>query len=99
MTLAAENLLWLRGQVRTGGRRSVSDLLDRLVSDMRTGGKAGGVGQSIVGRVRIDPSDPDLHRADLAVKALFTRSLGRPARDSNPPRPKGRVVSRRRRRG
>ena len=99
VTLAAENLLWLRGQVRVTGRRSVSELLDRLVSDVRTDGKAGGVSRSIVGRLRIDPSDPDLSKADVAVGALFTRSLGRPARGSNPPRPRGRVVSRRRRRG
>lgn len=99
VTLVAENLLWLRGQARATGRRSVSELLDRLVSDVRTGGKAGGVSRSIVGRLRIDPSDPDLTKADVAVRAFFTRSLGSRARGSNPSRPRGRVVSRRRRRG
>ena len=39
ITLEEENLLWLRGQARAGGRRSVSQLVDRLVSDARAAGR------------------------------------------------------------
>lgn len=78
LTLGPENLLWLQGQARATGRRSVSDFLERLLTDVRMSGKtAGGTVRSVVGSVRISQSDPDLLKADATVRALFTASLAR----------------------
>ena len=78
LTLRPENLLWLHGQARATGRRSVSDFLDQLLSEARTNGKTAGVAiRSVVGSVRISKSDPDLLKADATVRALFTASLAR----------------------
>jgi hypothetical protein len=78
LTLGPENLLWLQGQARANGRRSVSDFLDRLLSEVRTNGQTvGGAMRSVVGSVRISKSDPDLLKADATVRALFTASLAR----------------------
>jgi len=78
LTLGPENLLWLQGQARATGRRSVSDFLERLLSDVRTNGTTSRrAGRSVVGSVRISESDPDLLKADTTVRALFTASLAR----------------------
>lgn len=78
LTLGPENVLWLQGQARATGCRSVSDFLDRLLSDVRTNGTtAGGAVRSVVGSVRISKSDPDLLKADATVRALFPASLAR----------------------
>jgi len=78
LTLGPENLLWLQGQARATGRRSVSDFLERLLSDVRTNGTTSRrAGRSVVGSVRISESDPDLLKADATVRALFTASLAR----------------------
>lgn len=69
MTLQRDNLLWLRSQVAVTGCRSVSQMLDQLVSQARQAEKI--VPRSVVGMVRLDPSDPDLEQADALVKALF----------------------------
>jgi hypothetical protein len=73
VTLQTENLTWLKGRVRAGGARSVSDVLDRLVTEARTRGRGGEV-RSAVGTIDIDPSDPLLDRADEAIAALFAAS-------------------------
>ncbi len=39
VTLSRENLVWLRGQTRATAGRSVSETLDRLVAEARTGGR------------------------------------------------------------
>lgn len=77
VTLEAENLTWLKARARAGHARSVSDVLDRLVTDARTRGRGGEV-RSVVGTIDIDPSDPLLDTADEAIRALFTESLRRP---------------------
>ncbi len=77
VTLDADNLTWLRARAGAGQARSVSDLLDRIVSDARTRGTGGGV-RSVVGTIDVDPSDPLLLKADDAIAALFTESLARP---------------------
>lgn len=77
VTLDAENLVWLKGRVGAGGGRSVSDLLDQLVTHARTSGRIG-PSRSVVGTIEIDPDDPLLDRADAAVRQLVDRSLGRP---------------------
>ncbi len=77
VTLDADNLTWLKARAGSGQARSVSDLLDRLVTDARTRGTGGGV-KSVVGTIDVDPADPLLLKADEAIAALFTESLGRP---------------------
>jgi len=70
VTLSADNVTWLKSRVAAIGRRSVSELLDQLISDARQAGHSGSA-RSIVGTVDIDPSDPLLESADNAVQALF----------------------------
>ena len=77
VTLGADNLTWLKARVGATGARSVSELLDRLVTDARTRGSLGPV-RSVVGTIDLDPGDPLLDDADAAVAALFERSIGRP---------------------
>ena len=85
VTLDAENVTWLRGRAGGGDFRSVSDLLNRLVSDARTTGGTARV-RSVAGTIDIAPSDPALLKADAAVRALNDRSLARPliARERSP---------------
>lgn len=73
VTLQTENLTWLKGRVRVVGARSISDVLDRLVTEARTRGGAGAI-RSAVGTIEIDTSDPLLERADEAIAALFAAS-------------------------
>lgn len=77
VTLQAENLTWLKARAGSGEARSVSDLLDRLISEARVRGGGGPV-RSVVGTVDIDPADPLLLEADEAVRGLIAGSLGRP---------------------
>lgn len=77
VTLDAENVTWLKGRAGGGEFRSVSDLLNRLVGEARTGGQTAGV-RSVVGTIDIDASDPLLSRADAAVRDLYETSLARP---------------------
>jgi hypothetical protein len=97
VTLDAENLTWLKGRAGAAGFRSVSELLDQIVSAARASGQAGPP-RSVVGTVDIDPADPALEQADAALRALFDASLGRPvvAKASSP---RHRVAKRSRRRG
>jgi hypothetical protein len=77
VTLHTENLTWLRARAAASGARSVSELLDRLVSDARAHG-TGGQARSVVGTIDLDPADPLLLEADTKVRAAFEASLGRP---------------------
>jgi hypothetical protein len=77
VTLDSENVTWLKGRAGASDVRSVSELLNRLIEDARTGGQTGGV-RSVVGTIDIDASDPLLTRADAAVRALYDASLARP---------------------
>ena len=70
ITLEADNLTWLKGRAGASGVRSVSELLDQLVTAAREAGGAGHA-TSVVGTIDIDPGDPLLERADEAVGALF----------------------------
>jgi hypothetical protein len=85
VTLRAENITWLKGRAGADGLRSVSELLDRLVSEARATGRAG-PSRSVVGTIDIDSGDPDFEEADAAVRALFDASLSRPlvVRESAP---------------
>jgi len=75
VTLRPENLLWLRGQTHASSRRSVSETLDELISEARAGGRGRPEAiKSVVGSIRIRPSDPGLTQADGAIRGLFSAS-------------------------
>jgi len=86
VTLDADNLVWLKARAGAAGLRSVSELIDRLVTQARTSGTAGPV-RSVVGTIDIDAGDPSLEQADGAVRAMFDASLRRPmvVREVSPP--------------
>lgn len=76
VTLAEDNLVWLRGQVRLRGARSISSVLDSLVSAARSSTHADGSAiRSVVGTIHISDADPDLLNADAAIRALFPTPL------------------------
>jgi hypothetical protein len=77
VTLDADNLMWLKGRAGAAGIRSVSELLDQIVSAARTSGQIG-PSRSVVGTIDLDASDPWLEEADEAVRGMFDASLGRP---------------------
>ncbi len=97
VTLDAENITWLKGRARGAGARSISDLLDRIISQARAAGRTGPA-RSVVGTIDIDAGDPLLERADAALSSMFAASLRRPVRGrETAPAPAGR--SRRAKRG
>ena len=77
VTLESANLTWLKGQAGATGVRSVSELLDRLVTQARKT-RSIGPARSVVGTIDIDAADPLLHDADAIVRSLFDTSLRRP---------------------
>ncbi|MBI4476927.1 MAG: hypothetical protein HY654_07120 [Acidobacteria bacterium] len=79
VTLETDNLLWLEGRTRAWGRRSLSETLDRLITEARGSARfpAGKI-PSVAGTIEINPSDPDLSKADSYVRALYEESLSRP---------------------
>ena len=75
VTLDQENLLWLRTQMATARRRSLSETLDQLVTDARRGGRvAEGTMRSVMGTIDISDADPELLEADIYVREQFSRS-------------------------
>jgi hypothetical protein len=78
LTIAEENLTWLKGHaVRAGG--SLSAVLNELISRARAGGlPAPPHPRSVVGTIDLTAADPMLEGADEAVRALFHASLQRP---------------------
>lgn len=91
VTLHRDNVTWLKGRADAAGCKSVSDLLDRLVTAARTGGQVAR-SQSVIGTIEIDPSDPSLEGADRALRDLFESSVGRsvPLDHMKPRRPRSR---------
>jgi hypothetical protein len=79
VTLDADNLTWLRGRAGAAGLRSVSDLLDRLVTDARSRRSVAPV-TSVIGTIDVDASDPLLLKADATLRHVMDVSLGRPLR-------------------
>jgi hypothetical protein len=77
VTLASDNVTWLKGRAGAEGE-SVSELVNQLVTSARKGNRAGR-GQSVVGTIDIDQTDPLLDRADATLRGAFDASLGRPA--------------------
>jgi hypothetical protein len=79
LTLEESNLLWLKGLAARSGARSLSEAVDRIVSNVREGTTAASFGvRSIVGSIEIPADDPDLTKADAAIRQLFAHSLARP---------------------
>jgi hypothetical protein len=85
VTLDADNLTWLKGRASATGVRSVSELLDQLVSAARSSGQVG-PSRSVVGTIDIAAGDPSLEGADDAVRGMFEASLRRPlmVKESSP---------------
>ena len=77
MTLDPENILWLKARAHGAPGRSVSETLDRLLLEARTGRAAVARSRSVRGTARIDATDPDLARADDAARRLIATSLSR----------------------
>ena len=75
VTLSQENLLWLRAQAVAGGKKSVSETLDQLLEQARTGSGMKVPSQSAVGMIQIAPSDLELREADREIREQFRRSL------------------------
>lgn len=99
VTLDVDNVTWLKGRAGAVGVRSVSELLDRLVTAARQSGDVG-PSRSVVGTIDIDPSDPLLERADEAVRYVFESSLGRPLMvKETSPEYRAKVRGRKKRRG
>jgi hypothetical protein len=77
VTLDADNLTWLKGRAGAAGLRSVSELLDQLVTAARESGRVGPA-RSVVGTIDIDANDPLLEGADDVVRGMYEASLRRP---------------------
>jgi len=98
VTLEVDNVTWLKGRAGAKGLRSVSELLDRLVTAARQSGDVG-PSRSVVGTIDIDSSDPLLERADTAVRHVFESSLGRPLMVKETSPEYGQARGRKKRRG
>jgi hypothetical protein len=77
VTLHSDNLTWLKARAGAIGARSVSDLLDQLVTEARRASPGGAI-RSVVGTIDIDASDSLLEGADDVLRTLFNASLKRP---------------------
>jgi hypothetical protein len=89
ITVEAENLMWLKGQAAVRTKGNVSELIETLIRDARTGGQMDPAAiTSVVGSIDL-PDDDALGEADSYVKAMFERSLTRPmlVRETPPKRP------------
>jgi hypothetical protein len=77
VTLDVDNLTWLKGRAGAAGVRSISELLDKLVTAARESGRIG-PSRSVVGTIDIDENDQLLENADAVVRTMFEASVGRP---------------------
>jgi hypothetical protein len=79
LTLAESNLLWLQSITARGGARSVSEAVDRLLTEARARDATGGLApRSVVGTIEIGGDDAQLEKAHMAMRELFERSIQRP---------------------
>lgn len=79
VTLDDLNVLWLRGRTSAAGARSISETLDRLVTEARTSGRmTDTVARSVVGTIDIAAADSGLETADAALRAEMDMALRRP---------------------
>ncbi|MEI6244743.1 MAG: hypothetical protein WCQ64_06820 [Acidobacteriota bacterium] len=75
VTIEDANVTWLRGRVRSGKRRSLSEALDDVVTQARLGGRTDDA-RSVVGTVDIAGGDATLSDADGDVRRAFQAALG-----------------------
>lgn len=75
VTLAENNVVWLRAKTLATGGRSLSETLDRLIESARLAETRQAEARSVVGMLRIADSDPDLAGADAALRGLFAAQL------------------------
>ena len=79
ITLSEDNLLWLRGQARQSGKGSMSELLDRILTEARsTGWTEVGALRSVAGTIDVTDDDPNLESADAYIRAVFAQSARQP---------------------
>ena len=78
VTIDDGNLLWLKGRTAGRKKRSLSETLDDILTEARTGGVGADAPRSVVGTIDVAGDDPDLASADAALGALFETSLSRP---------------------
>ena len=79
VTLSEDNLLWLRGQARQSGKGSMSELLDRILTEARAAGRTEvGTLRSVAGTIDLTEDDPNLESADAHIRALFAQSARQP---------------------
>ena len=78
ITIARDNLMWLKGQAAARTRGNVSEMINRLIADARQAGQTDPAAiRSVVGTIDL-PDDESLTEADGYVRAMFERSLARP---------------------
>ena len=79
VTLKTDNLLWLRAQAAVSARGSLSEVLDRLVTDAREAGRTDDKAiRTVKGSIDLPDDDPALEQADAFVRAQFDKSIRRP---------------------
>jgi hypothetical protein len=72
VTLAPDNLLWLKARAHAQGSRSISAALDELLSEARrTGGRA----RTVVGTVRLPQGEEGLRQGDEEIARLFSGAV------------------------
>ena len=78
VTIEEDNLVWLRARAAATARGSMSAVLDQLVTEARSQGRAGAVSTaSVAGTIDLPADDPDLEQASAYVRTLVERSLAR----------------------
>lgn len=78
VTLRLDNLLWLKTHVKATGGRSLSEALDEIITEARTGiGASTAAVRSVVGNARIPRSEEALSEAGAQVAVQFRRSADR----------------------
>lgn len=73
ITLAPDNLLWLKARAQATGSRSISAALDEVLSEAR---RAPGPVRSVVGTIRLPEGEAGLRRGSEEIGRLFDKALG-----------------------
>lgn len=80
VTLQQDNIVWLKGQAAATARGSLSEVLNRIVTDARIGGRGdSGAIRSVVGTIDFAVDDKSLAEMDAFVRSRFDQSLERTA--------------------
>jgi hypothetical protein len=99
VTLDETNVLWLRARARMKPGNNVSEELDRLITAARFGkGGAPPEARSVVGMVDLS-DDPNLEKADAALRELFDEWLANNASLMNEDSPEYAKSTRKKKRG